>query len=64
MIATCGGSGDTVQFTEYISKNIALYRMRNGYELKPKAAAHYTRKNLSDALRTRNAYNVNLLVAG
>lgn len=38
--------------------------MRNGYELGPKAAAYFTRKNLADYLRTRYAYQVNLLVAG
>ncbi|XP_059613502.1 proteasome subunit beta type-2 [Phlebotomus argentipes] len=64
LIATTGESGDTVQFTEYISKNIALYKMRNGYELGPKAAAHFTRKNLADCLRSRSPYFVNLLVAG
>lgn len=64
MIAAVGDAGDTVQFVEYISKNILLYKMRNGYELGPKAAAYFTRKNLADYLRTRYAYQVNLLVAG
>ncbi|XP_063699136.1 proteasome subunit beta type-2 [Culicoides brevitarsis] len=64
VMATIGESGDTVQFTEYISKNILLYRMRNGYELTPKAAAHFTRKNLAEYLRTRTPYHVNLFVAG
>lgn len=63
-MAAIGQSGDTVQFTEYIGKNIQLYKMRNGYELGPKAAVHYTRKNLADYLRSRTPYNVNLLVAG
>lgn len=64
MIAAVGDSGDTVQFVEYISKNILLYKMRNGYELGPKAAAYFTRKNLADYLRTRYAYQVNMLVGG
>lgn len=64
MMATIGESGDTVQFTEYISKNLALYKIRNGYELKPSSAAHYTRKNLADYLRSRTPYYVNVLVAG
>lgn len=64
LMATIGQSGDTVQFTEYISKNLALYKMRNGYELSPKAAAHFTRKNLAEYLRSRTPYNVNLFVAG
>lgn len=64
MFATIGESGDTVQFTEFISKNIALYKMRNGYDLSPKCAAHFTRKNLADYLRSRTPYQVNLFVAG
>lgn len=63
-MATIGDAGDTIQFTEYIAKNIALYKMRNGYDLSPKAAAHYTRKNLADYLRSRSPYHVNLFVAG
>ncbi|XP_005176311.1 probable proteasome subunit beta type-2 [Musca domestica] len=64
MFATIGESGDTVQFTEFISKNIALYKMCNGYDLSPKCAAHFTRKNLADYLRSRTPYQVNLFVAG
>ena len=30
VMSVCGGDGDTVQFAEFISKNIQLYRMRNG----------------------------------
>ena len=30
MMAVSGESGDTVQFAEYIAKNIQLYKMRNG----------------------------------
>lgn len=64
MIGAVGDAGDTIQFVEYIAKNILLYKMRNGYELSPKSAAYFTRKNLADYLRTRNAYQVNMLVAG
>lgn len=64
MMATIGDTGDAIQFTEYISKNLALYKMRNGYELTPKAAAHFTRRNLADYLRSRTPYHVNLLVGG
>ncbi|RXM32787.1 Proteasome subunit beta type-2 [Acipenser ruthenus] len=48
-----GEAGDTVQFAEYIQKNVQLYKMRNGYELSPAAAANFTRKNLADYLRSR-----------
>lgn len=30
IISICGESGDTVQFAELMSKNIQLYKMRNG----------------------------------
>ena len=30
LMLVSGESGDTVQFAEYISKNIQLYKMRNG----------------------------------
>lgn len=64
MIAAIGDAGDTVQFVEYISKNLALYKMRNGYELGPKSVSHFTRINLADALRSSSPYFVNLLVGG
>ena len=51
-----GEAGDTVQFAEYISKNLQLYKMRNGYELSPKAAASYTRRNLAEYLRSRVSF--------
>ncbi|KAJ3319012.1 Proteasome subunit beta type-4 [Boothiomyces sp. JEL0866] len=59
-----GEGGDTVQFAEYIQKNIKLYSIRNGVDLTPKAVAHFTRREMADALRTRDAYRVNVLVAG
>ncbi|KAK2582050.1 hypothetical protein KPH14_002755 [Odynerus spinipes] len=64
VMAVSGESGDTTQFSEYIGKNIQLYKMRNGYELSPQAATAFTRRNLADYLRSRTPYNVNLLMAG
>jgi len=64
LMLVTGESGDTVQFAEYIGKNIQLYKMRNGYELSPKAAANFTRKNLAEYLRSNTPYMVNLLMAG
>ena len=52
-MAICGESGDTTHFAEYIEKNIQLYKMRNGYELSPPAAASFTRRNLADSLRSQ-----------
>ncbi|XP_054723489.1 proteasome subunit beta type-2-like [Uloborus diversus] len=64
LMLVCGEPGDTVQFAEFIAKNIQLYKMRNGYELSPTAAANYTRRNLADFLRSRTPYSVNILMAG
>lgn len=63
-MAVSGEQGDATQFSEYIGKNIQLYKMRNGYELSPKAAATFTRRKLADYLRSRTPYFVNLLMAG
>lgn len=49
----CGEPGDTVQFAEYIQRNVRLYAMRNEMELSPSAAAHFTRRALADSLRTK-----------
>ncbi|GIY38679.1 proteasome subunit beta type-2 [Caerostris extrusa] len=64
MMLVCGEPGDTIQFAEFIAKNIQLYKMRNGYELSPSAAAKYTRKNMAEFLRSRTPYAVNVLMAG
>merc|ERR1712154_410336 len=64
LMAVCGEAGDSVQFPEYIAKNVQLYKMKNGYELSPHAAANFTRRNLAEALRSRSSKQVNLLMAG
>ncbi|KAK4883782.1 hypothetical protein RN001_000053 [Aquatica leii] len=64
VMAISGEQGDTTQFAEYIAKNIQLYKMHNGYELGPKAASSFTRRNLAEALRSRSPYHVNMLLAG
>ncbi|XP_033209564.1 proteasome subunit beta type-2-like [Belonocnema kinseyi] len=64
VMAVSGEAGDAIQFSEYISKNMQLYKMRNGYELSPKAVASFTRRNLADYLRSSTPYFVNLLMAG
>lgn len=48
-----GDSGDTVNFAEYIQRNVQLYGIRNGTELSPKAAANFTRRELATSLRSR-----------
>jgi len=64
LMAVCGESGDTVQFAEFIEKNIQLYKMRNGFELSPKCANTFIQRNLADYLRSRTPYMVNLLLTG
>jgi len=63
-MAICGEPGDNTYFAEYMEKNIQLYKMRNGYELTPHAAANFMRKQLADYLRSRTPYQVNLLLGG
>ncbi len=53
LMTVTGEAGDTVQFAEFIAKNIQLYKMRNSYELSPQSAVAFTRKNLADYLRSR-----------
>lgn len=62
-MVVCGEAGDTVCFGEYIQKNIALYRIVNGYSLCPESAASFTRNELAEFLR-RNPFLVNLLMGG
>ena len=56
--------GDTIQFAEYIERNIRLYQIRNLYPLRPSAAASWIRRSLAESLRSRKPYAVNLLLAG
>ncbi|TXG72090.1 hypothetical protein EZV62_000669 [Acer yangbiense] len=51
LIAASGESGDRVQFTEFIQKNVSLYQFRNGIPLTTAAAANFTRGELATALR-------------
>ncbi|XP_031552109.1 proteasome subunit beta type-2-like isoform X2 [Actinia tenebrosa] len=64
LMLVSGESGDTAQFSEYIEKNVQLYKMRNGYELTPHAATNYVRRFLAESLRSSTPYSVNLLIAG
>jgi len=64
LMAVTGESGDTTIFAEYIARCFQLYKMRNGYELSPPAAASFTRRQLADALRSKTPYQVNFLLAG
>ncbi len=63
-MVVCGEPGDTFYFGEYIQKNIALYRIKNGYSLSPQAAASYTRNELAEHIRSRHPYMCNVLMGG
>lgn len=63
-MATVGDGGDTIQFTDFISKNLHLYKISHGYHLSAKSAAHFTRKTLADYIRTNTRYQVAMLLAG
>jgi len=64
LMAHSGEPGDTVQFAEYVERNIRLAHIRNTYPLPPPSAASWIRRELADSLRSRSPYAVNLLVAG
>lgn len=64
IMGVCGDQGDTPQFAEFIEKNIQLYKIRNGFELSPKAAANFIQRNMANYLRSRTPYQCNLLLAG
>lgn len=64
IMGVCGDQGDTPQFAEFIEKNVQLYKIRNGFELSPKAAANFIQRNMANYLRSRTPYQCNLLLAG
>ncbi|PSS34168.1 hypothetical protein PHLCEN_2v1785 [Hermanssonia centrifuga] len=64
LMAYSGEPGDTVQFAEYVERNIRLYQIRHTYPLRPPSAASWIRRSLAESLRSRNPYSVNLLLGG
>jgi len=64
LMAYSGEPGDTLQFAEYVERNIRLYQIRNTYALRPPSAASWIRRSLADSLRSRRPYSVNLLLGG
>ncbi|KYQ96832.1 proteasome subunit beta type 2 [Tieghemostelium lacteum] len=63
LLSAAGEAGDCAQFTEYISKNLKLYSLRNGYDLSTTAAANFIRSELAASIRS-HPYSVNLILAG
>eukprot|EP00050_Salpingoeca_kvevrii_P010982 m.11886 g.11886 ORF g.11886 m.11886 type:complete len:194 (-) comp3186_c0_seq1:229-810(-) len=64
LMLTSGPVGDSVNFGEFIQKNLRFQALKNGFEASTAASAHYVRNQLSRFLRSRTPYQVNLLVAG
>lgn len=63
LMAFTGEAGDTINFAEYIQANIQLHSLReNGDEMSGKEVASYVRNNLATSIRSRNPYNVNVLI--
>ncbi|KAM0791587.1 hypothetical protein ACM66B_006030 [Microbotryomycetes sp. NB124-2] len=62
--ADSGEPGDTIQFSEYIERNLRLYQIRHHIPLRPSSAASWTRNQLASSLRSRKPYSVNLLLGG
>ena len=52
LMSVVGEPGDAVQFSEFVQKNLQLYKMRNGYEMSTQSMSAYTRRVLADALRS------------
>ncbi|KAG8956933.1 Proteasome subunit beta type-4 [Tulasnella sp. 419] len=64
LMAYSGEPGDTVQFAEYVERNLRLQHIRNIHELRPSASASWIRRSLADSIRSRHPYAVNLLLGG
>jgi len=64
VMAYSGEPGDTVQFAEYVERNLRLQHIRNIHELRPSSSAAWIRRSLADSLRSRHPYSVNLLLGG
>ncbi|KAL8281386.1 hypothetical protein RQP46_006070 [Phenoliferia psychrophenolica] len=64
VMAYSGEPGDTLNFAEYVERNLRLYQIRNHLPLRPSSAASWTRLQLANSLRSRKPYSVNLLLGG
>lgn len=70
-------AGDTIQFAEYIERNMRLYSIRydasltgrhtdrsHHVDLRLHSAASWIRNQLAEAIRSRHPYQVNMLLGG
>jgi 20S proteasome subunit beta 4 len=63
LLGAVGPVGDRVHFTEYVQRNLKLYKFRNNLTLGMHATANFVRGELATALRS-SPYQVNLLLGG
>jgi len=63
LFAASGPNADTVNFVEFIAKNLRLNALKTGLDLSVKASANFTRNELAHALRN-GPYQVDLLIGG
>ena len=63
LLGCSGAQADNVAFTEYVSKNVALYELNNGLPLSTHACSNFIRGELATALR-KGPYQTNLLLGG
>jgi 20S proteasome subunit beta 4 len=59
LLACSGEQSSRVEFSEFVQKNLALYRLRNDHSLSNSAAANYIRHQVAEALRTRSPFQAN-----
>ncbi|VVC28514.1 Proteasome beta-type subunit, conserved site,Nucleophile aminohydrolases, N-terminal,Proteasome [Cinara cedri] len=64
VMGVTGEPGDVPRFAEYITQNVKLYRMRNGYDLSVSSIATFTRKTVAEHLRSQSPYQVNFMLGG
>ena len=63
LLVGAGTYADSVNFTEYVQKNLKLYELNNDLKMGTSAAANFIRNELATALR-KGPYQTNLLLAG
>lgn len=63
LLVGAGVFADSVNFTEYVQKNLKLYELNNDMKMGTSAAANFIRNELAVALR-KGPYQTNLLLAG
>ncbi|CAB4069677.1 PSMB2 [Lepeophtheirus salmonis] len=61
LMSTLGESGDTTQFCRVYGQEYSALQDENAYEMSRSEATNFTRRNLSDYLRS--PFHVNLLIA-